>query len=155
HFVFNNLADGCRRALNEPAMLRITIHDQDAAWRMQLEGKLVGAWVDETETVWRSAPESGKAIEIDLTDVTAVDDEGRRLLNAMRKAGAHLLASGVEMKHLVSGISKLRLRGGILRHLLCLVLLAVTLRAEGTPPPMRLTLKQAVALALKQNPQVA
>jgi len=132
---------------------------------MQLEGKLASAWVLEAENVWRSAPAGGRRIEVDLTDVTAVDEAGERLLQAMNQAGARLIAEGVAMKALVGEITGAASRGGDLckrvRHLvgllgLLLFVQTFSLRAQDVPPaPLRLTIKDAVTLALKQNPQVA
>jgi hypothetical protein len=86
-------------------MLRITIHEDDGQCRLELAGRLGGPWVTETENVWRSAPCSGKEIEIDMRQVTAVDDAGRGLLSAMHQAGARLVAEGVAMTALVQEIT--------------------------------------------------
>lgn len=60
----------------------------------------------ETEKAWRSALCSAtKQIEIDMKEVTAVDDDGRELLALMHQAGAHLVAQGVEMTALVEEIA--------------------------------------------------
>jgi outer membrane protein len=146
-------------------MLRITAHEEGSSWRLQLEGKLAGAWVLEAENMWGSAPVSGKQIEVDLTDVTAVDDAGQRLLQSMHQAGARFIAGGVAMKALVGEIAgtssncelewrRVRRLAGLLA--LLLMMQAVPLRAKDVAPaPLQLTLKDAVALALRQNPQVA
>jgi hypothetical protein len=86
-------------------MLRITIHEDDGQCRLELAGRLGGPWVIETENVWRSAPCSGKEIEIDMRQVTAVDDAGRGLLSAMHQAGARLVAEGVAMTALLEEIT--------------------------------------------------
>jgi hypothetical protein len=86
-------------------MLRITVHEDGGQCRLELAGRLGGPWVTETENVWRSAPCSGKEIEIDMRQVTAVDDAGRGLLSAMHHAGARLVAVGVEMTALVDEIT--------------------------------------------------
>jgi hypothetical protein len=59
----------------------------------------------ETEKAWRSALCSAKQVEIDMKEVTAVDDDGRKLLAAMHRAGARLAAQGVEMTALVGEIA--------------------------------------------------
>jgi ABC-type transporter Mla MlaB component len=89
-------------------MLRITVHHGGAFCRLELAGRLGCAWVAETEYVWRSALCSGKRIEIDLRQVTAIDGAGRNLLAAMHQAGARLLVQGVEMKALVDEIAASR-----------------------------------------------
>ena len=82
-------------------MLRITVHDDDSRWRMQLEGKLAGVWAQQAADAWRAAKTAGKPVEIDLTGVTVVDAAGVELLNEMKQSGAHFHAKGVEMKALV------------------------------------------------------
>jgi hypothetical protein len=86
-------------------MLRITLHNDDTKCRLELAGKLGGPWVAETENVWRSAPCSGKEIELDMREVTGIDDAGRELLTAMHKAGAHFVAQGVAMTALIEEIT--------------------------------------------------
>ena len=86
-------------------MLRITVHEDGGQCRLELAGKLGGPWVAETENVWRSAPCSGKEIELDMTEVTGIDDAGRELLVAMHQAGARLIAEGVWMTALIEEIT--------------------------------------------------
>jgi hypothetical protein len=87
-------------------MLRITVDKTGSLWRLKLAGRLGGPWVPETEKAWRSALCSAtKQIEIDMKEVTAVDDDGRELLVAMHEAGACLIAQGVAMIALVEEIT--------------------------------------------------
>ena len=86
-------------------MLRITVHEDGALWRLHLAGRLEGPWVAETENTWGSAPVSGRRIEIDMTEVTWIDEAGRRLLQAMNQAGARFIAKGVAMEALVEEIT--------------------------------------------------
>jgi len=87
-------------------MLRITVQEDGALWRLQLSGRLAGAWVTETENTWRSAPVFGRPVEIDLREVTGIDEAGRCLLQAMNQAGARLIAKGVAMGALVEEITR-------------------------------------------------
>ncbi len=144
-------------------MLRITVHDDAAGWRMQLEGKLAATWVQQAAETWRVRP-AGTPVEVDLTGVTVVDEAGVELLQAMKQAGARFRAKGVEMQALVGQMASAspgESKCAWVRHLfgvLVLVLGAGTLslRAQEVPAtPLRLTLKQAVAMALRQNPQVS
>ena len=145
-------------------MLRITVRDDSDAWRLKLEGKLAAAWVKEAESAWLPARTEKKRIVIDLSGVTVVDDAGCKLLEEMNEAGAQFLAEGVEMKALISeirGESKDKWSCKKACHLvgvlaLMIVAQSFTVRAQ-TPAaaPLRLTLKEAVALALRQNPEVA
>ena len=92
-------------------MLRITVHEDGTLWRLQLSGRLDGAWVAETENTWRSASVSGRRVEIDIRDVTWIDEAGRCLLQAMNQAGARLIAKGVAMEALVEEITGKPARG--------------------------------------------
>jgi hypothetical protein len=86
-------------------MLRITVHRDGGQCRLELSGRLCGPWVEETETVWRSAACSGEEIEVDMREVTGVDDAGCKLLAAMHEAGARFVAQGVAMTALIEEIT--------------------------------------------------
>jgi len=86
-------------------MLRITVHEDGDQCRLELAGKLGGPWVAETEYVWLSAPCSGKEIEVDMRQVTGIDDAGRELLAAMHRAGACFTAEGWAMTALIEEIT--------------------------------------------------
>jgi hypothetical protein len=89
----------------ENAMLRITVHHDGGRYRLELAGKLGGPWVAETENVWRFGPSSGKEIELDMREVTGIDNAGRELLIAMHKAGARFVVQGVAMTALIEEIT--------------------------------------------------
>jgi hypothetical protein len=86
-------------------MLRITVQEDGSVWRLHLAGRLAGAWVAETENMWRSASVSGKQVEIDMREVTGIDEAGRCLLRAMNYAGARFIAKGVAMKALIEDMT--------------------------------------------------
>ena len=86
-------------------MLRITVQEDGTVLRLHLAGRLAGAWVAETENTWRSAPVSGRAVEIDMREVTGIDESGRCLLRAMNEAGVRFIAKGVAMEALVEEIT--------------------------------------------------
>jgi hypothetical protein len=86
-------------------MLRITVHQDGGQCRLELAGKLGGPWVAETENVWLSTPCSGKETEVDMREVTGVDDAGRELLAAMHKAGVRFTAQGLAMTALIDEIT--------------------------------------------------
>ena len=86
-------------------MLRVTVHEDGTLYRLELAGKLGGPWVAETEQAWRSSACADKQIEVDMRQVTGVDEAGRKLLFAMHQAGAHLVAEGVAMTALIDEIT--------------------------------------------------
>ena len=86
-------------------MLRITIHDDGKVRRLELAGKLKGPWVAETEKAWRASLHPGQKIEIDLRQLTSVDNAGRDLLAAIYRSGACLIFEGVWMTALIGDLT--------------------------------------------------
>ena len=94
-------------------MLRITIHEDRKACRLELAGKLEGPWVGEAEKVWRASLCAGEEIELDLRQLTAVDRAGCDLLAAIHLAGARLIVEGVWMTALIEDFTGSRVFKGI------------------------------------------
>jgi anti-anti-sigma regulatory factor len=87
-------------------MLRITLDKNSRCTTLRLEGRLTGPWVDELERAWRALtpdPVDGR-VAVDLTDVTFVGEDGKKLLEAMYGEGAKLKASGCVTRRLVEEI---------------------------------------------------
>ena len=87
-------------------MLKITITETPTEKRWILQGRLVGPWVDELRTAWKKTHRSqdGRACIVDLNNVTFIDKFGERLLRAISKKGAQLIASGMYTKHVVEKV---------------------------------------------------
>jgi hypothetical protein len=85
-------------------MLKITLHDTAAEFRIRLEGRLAGAWVQELGQCWRTAASTteGRKTVVDLREVDFVDDEGMTLLHEMCGAGVRFVAATPLMKDTVS-----------------------------------------------------
>jgi hypothetical protein len=83
-------------------MLKITIHNFQGRTRVELEGRVAGAWVDELNQAWRQLQGvDNPAIVVSLCQVTYVDADGKRLLSDMCKAGVNFEASGCLTRWLV------------------------------------------------------
>jgi outer membrane protein TolC/ABC-type transporter Mla MlaB component len=150
-------------------MLRITTSDIGEKVLLKLEGKLSGPWVEELERCWHVATDiyKNKGLVVDLSGVTFVDSAGKKLLCSISGGGAQLVGSGLIPKSLIEEICVERpaAKPGKgphkskqeITHVLLLILLpllaASPVRAED-PAVLRLTLHDAVATALKENPQV-
>ena len=93
-------------------MLRITIHEDDQACRLELAGRLVGPWVAETENAWQALLRSGRKIEVDLRQLMGLDQAGRQLLAAIQRAGACLIVEGVWLTALLEEIISEQSSGG-------------------------------------------
>ena len=86
-------------------MLRITIHEEGKVCRLELAGRLEGPWVTETENAWRASLGLDRKIEVDLRQLTGIDDAGRDLLAAIHRVGACLIAEGVWLTALVGDLT--------------------------------------------------
>ena len=89
-------------------MLRITTHETPGSLTLQLEGKLVGPWVQETEGCWQRAlaREPKPVLRLDLTGVTAIDAAGKALLAAAHAQGGEITACGCMMRAIVAELTK-------------------------------------------------
>ena len=87
-------------------MLKITVTETQTENRWILHGRLVGPWVRELRTCWKKKhrTESGQRCVVDLNDVTFIDKSGERLLRAMSKKGAELVANGMYTKHVLEKV---------------------------------------------------
>jgi hypothetical protein len=140
-------------------MLKITIHSSDEAVTFQVEGKLVGAWAAELEQAWNkeSSARNRKAFIVDLTETLYIDDEGKRVLATLFRDGAFFKTSGTMTSCIVDEITgkpQGKRHKMLTQSLLVLLVAAGIARSATDPAPLRLTLHDAVQLALKQNPQV-
>jgi outer membrane protein len=163
----------------EHAMLRITTEIKRGKLTLYIEGRLTGPWVGALEQCWRDLSERGERQKfyINLCGVSFIDDAGKVLLKEMHRQGGELIAEGCLNQAIVSEIvsKKTKKDAGekdqankkgspIIFYiaLLSLTLGAIGARAQSTAPAtqpanitgevVRLSLEQAVALALKQNP---
>jgi len=87
-------------------MLKISLAKNPRSTTLRVEGRLTGPWVEELERTWHavtSDPVNGH-VSVDLTDVTFVGEEGKRLLEEMYGEGAKLKASGCATRRLVEEI---------------------------------------------------
>ena len=90
----------------EPDVLKITMTETPAERRWVVQGRLVGPWVSELRTTWKRAHASHdrRTCIIDLNDVTFIDKGGERLLRALAKKGAQLVARGVYIEHVLEEV---------------------------------------------------
>jgi len=156
-------------------MLRITTEKKRGKTTLSVEGRLVGQWVTALEECWRDlrAASPQEKFSVDLCGVSFIDASGKVLLRTIHRDGGQLVAEGCLNQAIVSEIaggdqdsqqahgSK---RSPIIFYTLLFGLLASphgswaqSNQAASPLPPsaptgaVRLTLEQAVSLALKQN----
>jgi hypothetical protein len=96
-------------------MLRITIREDNKVCRLELAGRLEGPWVAETENAWRTSLRPDRKIEVDLRQLTSVDNAGRDLLAAFHRSGACLIVEGVWMTALIGDLTSEPCEGGVVQ----------------------------------------
>src|SRR5690348_14812698 len=160
-------------------MLRITTQKKRGKTVLSIEGRLAGALVSTLEQCWRElrAVSPEEKLHLNLCGVSFIDAAGRMLLKEIYRQGGELVAEGCLNQAIVDDIIKSekdskghgrkepRKGSHIVFYiaLLSLLLGATTAHAQSNGKAqalpaaapgevVRLTLDQAVALALKQNP---
>jgi hypothetical protein len=78
-------------------MLRITIEEKGKAVVLRLEGQLIGPWIADVEQCCKNvfATLGHRTVQVDLSAVSFVDDEGGALLSRMHNAGFRLESDGL------------------------------------------------------------
>src|ERR1700738_81443 len=160
-------------------MLRITIERKPGKIGLTIEGKLAGPWVSALEQSWKDLrnTSSGESLSINLCGVSFIDAAGKALLAEIHHQGGKLVAEGCLNQAIVREIAKEQndeknekpakgpKRTPIIFYVLFLGLAVASansakaqtgaprngLPANAPTEVLRLTLDQAVALALKQN----
>jgi anti-anti-sigma regulatory factor len=96
----------------EMAVLRITINDEPTEQRWILQGRLSGPWVAQLKSNWQKShgQNGNRKCVVDVSNVTFVDLDGERVLDAMVKDGAQFIATGVYTKHVLETLEKRRQR---------------------------------------------
>ena len=157
-------------------MLRITTERKRGKVILSVEGRLAGPFVGTLDQCWRElrGSSSGEKFHLDLCGVSFIDAAGKVLLQEIHRQGGVLVAEGCLNQAIVKEIAgSEKSKGGKDRpkgpHIVFYVVLLSVLmspaltHAQGTTKRsalpgnaptevLRLTLDQAVGLALKQNP---
>lgn len=161
------------------SMLRITTGKKRGKTVLHVEGRLASHTVAALEQCWRElhAAAPREKFYVDLCGVSFIDAAGKVLLKEIHRQGGQLIAEGClnqAIVHEIAGSEKQAARSGEKErskgsHIIfyvaffSLMLGPGLARAQGTNKPnalpgnapaqvLRLTLDQAVGLALKQNP---
>jgi outer membrane protein len=161
------------------SMLRITTEKKRGRTTLSVEGRLAGPWVAALEQCWRElhASEPQEKYHLDLCGVSFIDAAGKVLLKEIYRQGGKLVAEGCLNQAIVdeikesqkesrSHVGKAHRKGShIIFYLVFFSLLLGATLAQaqetksrnalpGNTPGqvLKLTLDQAVGLALKQNP---
>lgn len=156
-------------------MLRVTTENKRNRIFLRLEGKIAGPHVATLEQCWRelAAASPKQKFNVDLCGVSYIDSAGKALLREMHRLGADFLAEGCLNQAIVDEIcraedhdektAKRRKGSPIIFYIIFCSLLTVGSLTRAQPPAapanaplrtalVRLTLDQAVELAIRQNP---
>src|SRR5258708_11524752 len=89
-------------------MLRVTVRDTPGELMFQLEGRLVGPWVQVTRGCWQRirARQPQLAFRFDLTGVTMIDEAGKAFLADARVQGVEFIACGCLMRAIVADLAQ-------------------------------------------------
>jgi len=161
------------------SMLRVTTEKKRGKMVLSVEGRLAGPWVGALEQCWRDlrAASPQEKFYVDLCGVSFIDAAGKVLLKEIHRQGGQLIAEGClnqaivkeivrEEKQTASNGAKDRPKGSHIIFYVAFFSLMVgpalaqaqdtnkqsALSGSAPTQVLRLTLDQAVALALKQNP---
>jgi len=154
-------------------MLRITTEKKRGKTVLNVEGRLTGAWVGTLEHCWRERA-AGEKVCVNLCGVSFIDAAGKVLLKEIYREGGKLVAEGCLNQAIINEIEgEKSAKGGDIGkgkgpHIIfyvaffSLLLTPSLVHAQsgrrGALPrnaptgALRLSLDQAVSLALKQNP---
>jgi outer membrane protein len=167
------------RSNRKTSMLRITTEKKRGKLVLTVEGRLAGPWVSTLEQSWRDARAGSptEKVSVNLCGVSFIDPAGKTLLKEIYHQGGQLLAEGCLNQSIIREISKEGTRskgeadeqgGGpkgspIVFYAILFGLLITPslgraqdrtqniLTANFPSDTLRLTLEQAVKLALRQN----
>lgn len=84
-------------------MLRITFQGAGEGATIKAEGKLAGPWVGELERSW-AACGHGARVEVDLSGVTYIDAEGKKLLARMVGRGVSFEGTQLMTRYILEEI---------------------------------------------------
>ncbi len=89
-------------------MLKITTQSDPDRVRLKLDGKLAGPWVEELARTWEATTGGSerRPIVVNLSEVTFIDADGKRLLARMFQQGAELEAGGCMTKCVIEEIKR-------------------------------------------------
>src|SRR5882762_5095150 len=94
-------------------MLRISVIDSQTERRLVLAGKLVAPWVVELRTAWKAAigEIEGRALVVDLGNVTVISQEGENALSECMSEGAKFRPSTVLTRHVMKQLARKNQQG--------------------------------------------
>ena len=89
-------------------MFKISTIDTQSQRTLVVEGTLVGSWVAELCTTWRTASHElgGRKLVIDLSNLTVISIEGEDAILDLMKEGAKFSRGGILTRHVLKQLTR-------------------------------------------------
>jgi hypothetical protein len=94
--------------LNKRNMFRISTIDTPSQRTLVVEGTLIGSWVSELRTTWKTASQEldGRKLVIDLGNLTVISIEGEDAILDLMKEGAKFSRGGILTRHVLKQLTR-------------------------------------------------
>jgi hypothetical protein len=89
-------------------MFKISTIDTRSQRTLVVEGTLIGSWVGELRTTWRTASQElgGRKLVIDLGNLTVISIEGEDAIFDLMKEGAKFSRGGILTRHVLKQLTR-------------------------------------------------
>jgi hypothetical protein len=96
------------RFRNKSNMFKISTVDTRSQRTLVVEGTLIGSWVGELRTTWRTASQElgGRKLVIDLGNLTVISLEGEDAILDLMKQGAKFSRGGILTRHVLKQLTQ-------------------------------------------------
>ena len=94
-------------------MFKISTIDTRSQRTLVVEGTLIGSWVAELRTTWRTASQElgGRRLVVDLSNLTVISLEGENAIFHLMKEGAEFSRGGILIRHVLKQLARKKQRG--------------------------------------------
>jgi hypothetical protein len=89
-------------------MFKISTIDTRSQRTLLVEGTLIGSWVGELRTTWRSACQElgGRRLVVDLSNLTVISLEGEDAILDLMNEGAKFSRGGILTRHVLKQLAR-------------------------------------------------
>jgi len=96
------------RFRSKSEMFRISTIDTRSQRTLVVEGTLIGSWVGELRTTWRTASQElgGRKLVIDLGNLTVISLEGEAAILDLMREGAKFSRGGILTRHVLKQLTR-------------------------------------------------
>jgi hypothetical protein len=96
------------RFRNKSKMFKISTIDTRSQRTLVVEGTLIGSWVAELRTTWKTANQEldGRKLVIDLSNLTVISIEGEAAILDLLNEGAKFSRGGILTRHVLKQLTR-------------------------------------------------